>query len=101
MLPIENPPMLPRPPSPAGVIDWSRQMVAQLGRYFGQVGHRLNGSLVKDGSEPMTGPLGLKEYTVATLPTASDYEGHLIYVSDGGAGAVFRGSDGSSWVSLG
>lgn len=41
------------------------------------------------------------EYTVATRPTASAVPRTIIFVSDGGAGAVFQGSDGTSWVNLG
>jgi hypothetical protein len=62
---------------------------------------RLNHSLQKDGTEAMEGPLTLTTYTTATRPTASDYEGAVIYVSDGSGGSKFQGSDGSSWVSLG
>lgn len=68
---------------------------------FNEYGYRINRVLPTDGTEPMIGPLELMTYTVATLPTAADYEGSVIYVSDGGAGTKFRGSDGTSWVSLG
>ena len=43
----------------------------------------------------------LPTYTVATLPVAEDNKGGIIYVSDGGAGAQFRGSNGTAWVNLG
>lgn len=56
---------------------------------------RMNGCLPKDGSE------GLTAYTVATRPAAADAPGAVIYVTDGGAGAVFQGSNGSTWVNLG
>jgi hypothetical protein len=64
---------------------------------------RLNRVLPKDGSEPMTGPLQLNSYTDApdTKPAAASWPRAIIYVSDGGAGAKFRGSDGTSWVNLG
>lgn len=39
--------------------------------------------------------------TSAARPAASSMAGHVIYVSDGGAGAKFQGSDGSAWVNLG
>lgn len=61
----------------------------------------VNDSLPKDGSEAMTAQLELATYTVATRPTASSFPGAIIYVSDGGAGAVFQGSDGAAWVNLG
>lgn len=39
----------------------------------------------------------LPSYTVATLPTASDYEAHMIYVSDETGGATVAFSDGTNW----
>lgn len=62
---------------------------------------RVNATLPKDGTEAMTGPLELSSYLTAARPTAADYEGAIIYVSDGAAGSKFQGSDGTSWVSLG
>ena len=45
---------------------------------------------------------GANAYTVATLPAANTFPaGTIVYVSDGGAGAVFRGSTVSAWVNLG
>ena len=38
-------------------------------------------------------------FTLATRPAHG--VGKMIYVSDGGAGAVFQGSNGSAWVNLG
>lgn len=74
-----------------------------LTELFVRYAHRLNRVLPTDGSEAMVGPLELMEYTDApdTKPTAADYEGTVIYVSDGVAGAKFRGSDGTSWINLG
>lgn len=46
-------------------------------------------------------PIKLPIYTTLTLPAAVDYEGHILYVSDGASGSRFLGSDGTSWVSLG
>jgi hypothetical protein len=41
-------------------------------------------------------------YTLATRPAATTVPaGTIIYVSDGGAGAVFQGSTGAAWVNLG
>lgn len=41
-------------------------------------------------------------YTVATRPSAAAVgPGVIIFVSDGGAGAVFQGSTGAAWVNLG
>tara|TARA_R110000772_G_scaffold131301_6_gene239591 strand:- start:46 stop:270 length:225 start_codon:yes stop_codon:yes gene_type:complete len=68
---------------------------------FYSLGQRLNGSIHKDGEVDMEAPFGLKPYTVATLPDAADFEGKILYVSDGASGAKFRGSDGATWVSLG
>jgi len=75
---------------------------------FFRIKNRLNGVLPKDGTEAMdaqlnfsTFPVKPPTYTVATRPTASSWEGGIIYVSDGGGGAVFQGSNGSAWVNLG
>lgn len=40
-------------------------------------------------------------YLTADIPAAADHEGEVIYVSDGGAGAEFQGSNGTAWVNLG
>jgi hypothetical protein len=41
-------------------------------------------------------------YVTATKPAAASVPpGTVIYVSDGGAGAVFQGSTGAAWVNLG
>jgi hypothetical protein len=41
-------------------------------------------------------------YTTATKPSAAAVgAGVIIFVSDGGAGAVFQGSNGAAWVNLG
>ena len=41
-------------------------------------------------------------YTLATLPDASDRNiGEIVLVSDGAAGAQYRGSTGTAWVNLG
>ncbi len=46
-------------------------------------------------------PLKLPTYTVATRPSAVGIAGAMIYVSDGGAGAVIQASNGAAWVNLG
>lgn len=46
-------------------------------------------------------PIQVARYTEATLPSAADWEAGVIYVTDGAAGTRFRGSDGTSWVTLG
>lgn len=61
-----------------------RSMLRNLQAFWSKELHRLNRVLPKDGTEAMTGPLELKTYTVSTLPTASDFGGSVIYVSDGG-----------------
>lgn len=78
-----------------------QSLLEALRQHFVRLASRANGTLPKDGTEAMTAPLTLMTYTVATLPTAASYPGAIIYVSDGAAGAKFRGSDGSAWVNLG
>ena len=85
----------------AGVVTHLGAMAKSLVDVIGDHAWRLNRVLPKDGTEAMTGPLVLKTYTTATRPTASSWTGGIIYVSDGGGGAVFQGSDGTDWVNLG
>lgn len=94
---------LPGPPrsSDIAVTTWAGNMIRVLSGIFAEGNIRLNRVLPKDGTERMTAALPLLSVTVATLPTASENTGNIIFVSDGGAGAVFRGSDGTTWVSLG
>ncbi len=42
-------------------------------------------------------PFFLEPYTVATLPSAADWEGAQVYVSDESGGAVPAFSDGTNW----
>lgn len=42
-------------------------------------------------------PLPLKSYTVAGVPDASLYTGHIIYVSNETGGATLAFSDGTDW----
>ena len=73
----------------------------QIAEYARQCGDRANAGYPRDGTEAMEAPMPLATYTVATLPTAADYTGCIIYVSDAGAGARFQGSHGGAWVNLG
>ncbi len=43
------------------------------------------------------GPLTLPAYTVATLPTASDWDNSLVSVSDESGGKTLAFSDGTNW----
>lgn len=58
---------------------------------------RANVSLPTDGSQPMSYPLPLASYTVATLPTAADWDNSLVYVSNETDGATLAFSDGTNW----
>lgn len=88
-------------PDAASITQWLVYAIASLNSLLNLIYARLNSVLPKDGSEPMTGPLGLITYTTATKPSAVGRAGQVIFVSDGGAGNVFQGSNGTSWVSLG
>lgn len=103
MNPVEEAPMIPQEGISGPAKGFLGSLVKTLVRLYNTYGYRLNRVLPKDGSEAMEGPLTLMEYTDSpdTKPTASDYPGSVIYVSDGGSGAVFRGSDGTNWVNLG
>ena len=58
---------------------------------------RANVGLPIDGTKPMLVPLKLASYTVATAPTASLWEGAIIYVSNESGGKVPAFSDGTNW----
>lgn len=96
-------PFLPAPSAASlpAVGTWQGGLVQALARLFHDVAYRVNRTLPKDGSEAMTQPLVLATFTVATRPAAASWAGGIIFVSDGGAGAVFQGSNGSTWVNLG
>ena len=61
------------------------------------IANRANVGLPFDGTRPMTAPLPLKTYTVATLPTASLWDDCLITVSDEAGGYTMAFSDGTNW----
>lgn len=58
-----------------------------------QIADGLNRLISYLRTEPLVG----QSYTVATLPTASSYEGGIVYVSDETGGAVMAFSDGADW----
>lgn len=47
--------------------------------------------------ENITGIKSQKSYTVATLPDATEFEAHTVYVSDEAGGATLAFSDGTDW----
>jgi hypothetical protein len=47
--------------------------------------------------ETIQSALNVTIYTVATVPTATDNEGQIIYVSDETGGATLAFSDGTDW----
>jgi len=61
------------------------------------IAKRVNASLPHDGTGQMTEVLLLKSYTVSGLPSASLWEGGIVYVSDESGGAVPAFSDGTDW----
>jgi len=55
-------------------------------------------NLLIDRTGGVTGVgIPLRAYTVATLPTASDYAYHLVFVTDETGGATVAFSTGSDW----
>lgn len=103
MRPVNERPQWPTGirPTPASITAWGEALIRQLVSVFQEFGYRLNHALPKDGTETMDGPLPLKSYTAAELPSAAEHTGAVVYVSDGASGTKFRGSDGSGWVNLG
>lgn len=103
MNPVNERPFLPQvvPQTLNGIFATVSELIRRLVELFSEFAFRINKVLPMDGTEPMTGPLMLATFTVATRPTASSWTGSIIFVSDGAAGAKFQGSDGTNWVNLG
>lgn len=74
-----------------------QQTVQAVNAVLDSFGTRLNLVLPKDGSERMTGPLQLAQFTVATKPAAASWVGSVIEVTDAPAGQEFQYSDGTTW----
>ena len=97
---VQEVPTFPNPPVRALdplVLRFLAGQIRVLVSVFSQFGFRLNRVLPKDGSEAMRGPIVLKTYLVAALPTAADFTQGLIYVSDETGGAIPAFSDGTNW----
>lgn len=94
---------LPRPPRVTleGLHGWAVDIIRVLVAVLSETNTRANQGLPKDGTEPMTAPLELETFTLASRPAASDNTAKIIFVSDGTAGNKFQGSDGASWLGLG
>lgn len=60
----------------------------------------LPNAVQKDGSVPMTGPLKLAQYTLATLPSVTTYNRYLIVVTDASAGPALCISNGTNWIDI-
>ena len=93
-------------PGPRGVADpavrgFLADLTRQLISLFADISAFSTEVALLDGTASMTQPLILATFTVATRPAATAWEGGVIYVSDGGAGSVFQGSNGTAWVDLG
>ncbi len=100
---VPETPGLPSPPRglPVSITTWAGDMIRVLSGVLAETHIRLNRVLPKDGTEAMTAALPLQSVLDAARPSASENEGGVLYVSDGGPGRVFQGSDGTSWVNLG
>ena len=90
-----------RTDEPSISVAWATSLLRSLLETLTGHAARINFAMPLDGSETMIRPLPLATYTVATLPAAASWTGAVIFVSDGAAGTKFRGSDGTSWLSLG
>ncbi len=98
---VEHSAILPSVASSGPHTAYLRLLNVALNRIISAIAIRLNEVLPKDGSEGMDAPIVLKSYIVAERPSASSWEGGVIYVSDAAGGSKFQGSDGTSWLSLG
>lgn len=97
---IPSTPKLSRPPGRqtlASLVAFDQDLTRSLHLILQEIAQRLNIAVTTDGGETMQNPLLLATYTVATLPTASDWTQGLIYVSDESGGATPAFSDGTNW----
>jgi len=91
------PPVPSLPISPNISKDYIQFLIRTLVQILVDHARRLNGALMKDGSEAMTRPLVLAQYATVDLPTAADWEGGIVY--DSTANRV-KFSDGASWTAM-
>lgn len=92
---VSNNPFLPKPG--AGDPPVMGLFVRCLTAALTDIVFRLNALLPKDGTEAMEKPLVLATYTVATLPTAADWTGGIVYVSNGTSNKRLAVSNGTLW----
>lgn len=93
-------PLLPRPghqPTLQGLYGFDNDLSAHLFRELLSHALRLNSSLTLDGEDRMEAPLPLLSSTVAGVPTASLWEGSVIYISNETGGKTVAFSDGTNW----
>jgi hypothetical protein len=88
----EGPPLVSAANDPRS---WINHAFVTLNPLLSMIGRRLNRVLPLDGSETMTGPLPLAQYTTAGLPAASSATGSVVFDTTVGA---FKYSNGSSWI---
>lgn len=64
------------------------------------IAERANAGLPKDGSQTATAPIPMQSLVKANLPSASLWEGSIVYVSDEAGGSIICFSDGTNWRRL-
>ena len=98
---VDATPILPRAstgaPDVRALALYDARLNQALFQTFIKFAYRLNSALMRDGSEPMSGPLVLPTYTVAGVPDVATYARGLIYVSNETGGATIAFSDGVNW----
>lgn len=98
---IDPTPILPRAfqnaPTTLSLSKYDAQLNQALYNALIRIAHRLNLALIKDGSEPMTGPLTLASFNVADVPDEATWAGSLIYVPDETGGPTVAYSNGTDW----
>lgn len=98
---VSERPALPSPPRDArGIFGWATSLLRALYSVFQEHGQRINSNLPLDGDSAMEAPLALQQLAIADLPSASDWEGALVYVTDDTGGATPAYSDGTDWRRL-
>lgn len=80
--------------SPEAIVHTLMSLKQAVELLTGQIDSPLKAVLVRDAN---TGPVRLPRFLVSTVPAPADWQGAVIYVSDGIASQRLAISDGTYW----
>lgn len=99
---VNQTPILPRPSgnSVASLASFDADLVRGLFSELSAHAYRLNMAVTTDGEDRMLRPLRFASYSAASLPSATQWVGGLIFVPDETDGPTLAFSDGTDWRRL-